>query len=204
MSKCPDCGKEFHCGAKDSTPCWCCNLPNIVPLDSDKCLCKDCLEKKIKTLQKIDIQNLDTILETLKNLKKDSQPLFGKMTAQHMIEHLIMALNFSNGKSPQHLMIDERFAKKIRYYTIETENEMSIGFKAPMLGDDLPALNYESLHAAIENLVKTIETFEFYLKNNPEVKPICPVIGELNYHEWIIFHNKHFKHHFKQFGLING
>jgi len=31
---------------------------------------------------------------------------------------------------------------------------------------------------------------------------IPPRLGKLNYKEWIIFHNKHFTHHFKQFELI--
>ncbi len=49
--KCSNCKTEFHCGSNDKEPCWCCSLPNIVPLEGDSCLCKDCLQKKINELQ---------------------------------------------------------------------------------------------------------------------------------------------------------
>lgn len=150
----------------------------------------------------ININERDKIFETLSQLKSDSIPLFGKMTAQHMIEHLMLAISFSNGKLPQRIMVDERVAKTIRHYTINTDKEMSIGFKAPMLGDDLLPLSHPDLKTAIEFLKKQLDDFDFYFKHNPDAKPISPVIGELNYGEWIVFHNKHFTHHFKQFGLL--
>lgn len=202
MNCCPNCKKEFVCGAQDSTPCWCTNLPNIVPMDSKECLCQSCLEQKIKALQKINIENTNTVFEPLKKLKSDAKPLFGVMTPQHMIEHLIFTLSFSNGKLIQPLMVDERKAKVIRYYTIHTDSEMSIGFKAPMLGDEPLPLIYANLEEAIDQLKKEFTLFDEYFKTNPDSKPVCPVIGELNHKEWIIFHNKHFTHHFKQFGLM--
>lgn len=150
----------------------------------------------------INIQERHTVFEILKQLKSDAQPIFGKMSPQHMVEHLMLALSFSDGKSPQPLMVDERIAKTIKHYTINTDREMSVGFKAPMLGDDLVPLTYPNLESAIEHLKEELNIFDLYFKSNPDSKPISPVIGELNYNEWIIFHNKHFTHHFKQFGLL--
>lgn len=37
-------------------------------------------------------------LEHLSKLNKDTKQLWGKMSAQHMIEHLILAVRTSNGK----------------------------------------------------------------------------------------------------------
>lgn len=150
----------------------------------------------------LNIHDREKIFEVLKNLKSDTQPAFGKMTPQHMIEHLIFAISFSNGKSPQPLMVNERIAKTIRHYTIHTDKEISIGFKAPMLGDDLMPLTFPDLVTSIENLKKEFEIFDQYFKSNPDSTPISPVIGEMKHEEWIIFHNKHVTHHFKQFGLI--
>ncbi len=59
MNKCPDCNIEFECGANKTEPCWCCSLPNIVPLDSQNCLCPECLKKKIIKLQLNKYGNLD-------------------------------------------------------------------------------------------------------------------------------------------------
>ena len=51
MSKCPICNTEFECGANNPEPCWCTKLPNIVPLNTDSCLCQACLKLKIKELE---------------------------------------------------------------------------------------------------------------------------------------------------------
>ncbi len=150
----------------------------------------------------INIQDRNTVFYTLKKLESNTPALFGKMNAQHMIEHLMLALSFSNGTSPQFLMVDERIAKMIKHHTINTTKEMSIGFKAPMLGDDVLPLFHPNLEIAVEHLKKELNDFDLYFKLNPDSKPISPVVGELNQKEWIIFHNKHFTHHFKQFGLL--
>lgn len=50
-STCTRCSATFHCGAKDNEPCWCCALPNIVPVNAASCLCPACLEAEIKSLQ---------------------------------------------------------------------------------------------------------------------------------------------------------
>lgn len=149
----------------------------------------------------INILDRISVFKLLKELKSDSVPLFGKMTPQHMVEHLMLAISFSNGRSPQPIMVDERVAKTIRHYTIHSDREMSVGFKAPMLGEDLLPLAYPDLQTAIEHLQKELDLFDEYFIKNPNSKPISPVIGELDHKEWIIFHNKHFTHHFKQFGL---
>lgn len=58
MNKCPNCQTEFHCGSKDNEPCWCCDLPNIVPVNSGECLCPDCLDQEIKKLQKLNLKKI--------------------------------------------------------------------------------------------------------------------------------------------------
>ena len=150
----------------------------------------------------INIQDRHIVFETIKKSQSDTTPLFGIMSPQHMIEHLIFVLTLCNGKSPQQLMVDERLSKTIKHYTINTDKEMSIGFKAPMLGDGLIPLLYPDLNSAIAQLKKELNDFDLYFKENPDSKPMSPVLGELDHREWIIFHNKHFTHHFKQFGLL--
>jgi hypothetical protein len=48
--RCAQCGTAFHCGANDSEPCWCANLP---PLAADRqvagtdCVCEACLRRRL-------------------------------------------------------------------------------------------------------------------------------------------------------------
>jgi oxepin-CoA hydrolase/3-oxo-5,6-dehydrosuberyl-CoA semialdehyde dehydrogenase len=63
-------------------------------------------------------------------------------------------------------------------------------------------LVYSDLERAKKKFFEEINNFEEYFKENPEIKPINATFGPLNYEEWVAFHNKHFTHHFTQFGLI--
>jgi hypothetical protein len=47
--RCSDCGTAFGCGAGSATPCWCTQLPPIMPLDfAQECRCPGCLEAEVR------------------------------------------------------------------------------------------------------------------------------------------------------------
>jgi hypothetical protein len=151
----------------------------------------------------IDILDRAKLFEILGKLKADDEPVFGAMTAQHMVEHLIFTVCYSNGKEPQqhHYTTDKE--QKIKTFVINTDKEMPIGFKSPVLpAEGLPALNHSSLTDAIDHLKTELNNFDMYFLKNPSDRPINPTMGELNYKEWVRFHSRHFTHHFKQFGLV--
>jgi len=150
----------------------------------------------------VDINNRKDIIALLNNLKSESVPKFGKMTAQHMVEHLTFAIMFSNGKLPQKLYLPLDKAELIKEKFIYSDNELPIGFKAPMLGDDLPKLIFPDLNVAVRELLNEVDHFDNYFLENGEIEPINPTMGKLDKREWIIFHNKHFAHHFRQFNLL--
>ncbi len=150
----------------------------------------------------IDINNKQHIFEILERLDVNAVPLFGKMTAQHMVEHICGGVIFSNGKLPQKLYYPADKAAIMKNILIYSDAGFPKDFKAPMLGDDLPKLVFPDLQTAIHRLSIQLDNFHLYFEQNKGIKPIHPVMGELDYQEWIIFHNKHFTHHFKQFGLI--
>lgn len=150
----------------------------------------------------IDINNRQDIFKRLENLKADAVPIFGKMTAQHMVEHLSFAIMFSNNKLPQKLYFPVDKAQLIKATIIYSDKELPIGFKAPMLEDDLPQLVFPDLETAIIGINTELNNFDNYFEQNKEAKPVHPIMGELDQKEWTVFHNKHFKHHFKQFSLL--
>lgn len=150
----------------------------------------------------VDIQhNKESIFDLLYKLQPDTQPVFGIMTPQHMVEHLSLVMRFSNGKLPQRLYYRTEKAEKFKQFTIYSDRELIPGFKAPMLSEELYSLTNSSLTDAIEELKQEISDFDAYFKMHPHKKPISPTIGELDFSEWVIFHNKHILHHLKQFSL---
>jgi hypothetical protein len=151
----------------------------------------------------ISIQNRQQISALLGQLHNETKPLFGMMTAQHMVEHLGYSVDFSNGERPQELHYTVEKAQKIRQYLLDTDGQIRVGFKSPILPVDelLPLLN-PTLQVAITELEVALNKFFQFFAHHPEAKPINPTMGELTHQEWLLFHNKHFYHHFSQFGLI--
>jgi hypothetical protein len=150
----------------------------------------------------IDINNRQEIEQKIKTLNSDASPVWGKMTAQHMVEHLTFAVMFSNGEKPQRLYFPDDKANLIKTAVVYTDKELPKGFKAPMLGEELPKLEHKDIQTAIDRLFTELENFDKHFINNPDVRPVNPTMGELDRQEWVKFHNKHFTHHFRQFDLI--
>src|SRR5712691_4028418 len=48
LKRCSRCAAEFVCGADSETwRCWCAELPPIMPVTNEGCLCPKCLRKEI-------------------------------------------------------------------------------------------------------------------------------------------------------------
>ncbi len=151
----------------------------------------------------VDILDRTKLFDILARLQADEKPRFGAMTAQHMVEHLAFTVRFSNGKEPQRHYYPPEKEQRIKVYILDTDNDFIIGFKAPGLPEEgLPELQHSDLDDAVSGLKTELIDFDSYFLRHPEDQPVNPTMGELNFKEWIRFHNRHFTHHFKQFGLM--
>lgn len=145
------------------------------------------------------INNAITLLDSL---AAETPPVFGIMTAQHMVEHLIWSLKIANGEKHSEQFFRAEKAEKMKAALIYTDAEMPLGFRAPVLPENevLP-LEYDNLEEAKSIFATELHRFHDYFMSNPEATLMNPSLGLLNHKEWLVFHTKHFKHHFKQFGL---
>ena len=152
---------------------------------------------------KVNITNRKGLNSLLSNLTENTQPKWGSLKAQNMVEHLAKTLQYSNGKKEIAQRGSDEEALKARHAFIYTDVEMSMGLRSPLLPAEGPVpFEFSDLDEAKKNLNKELDDFEAYHKSHPDALFIQPRLGKLNYKEWIVFHNKHFIHHFKQFGLI--
>lgn len=151
---------------------------------------------------KVDIANRQELNSLLNNLTENTQPKWGQMKSQNMVEHLAKALQYSNGKKEIAQRTTEEEGLKAKQAFIYTDVEMPMGLKSPLVGECPIPFEFSSMVEAKENLNKELDDFETHNSNHPDALFIQPRLGKLNYKEWIVFHNKHFTHHFKQFGLI--
>ena len=146
---------------------------------------------------------IDDAIAHLSLLTSETKATFGRMTPQHMVEHLIWTLKISNGEqeSEQHFRSEK--AEKMKNILIYTDAEIPVGFKSPVLPeDDVLPLEYSNLHEAKSIFAEELNRLHNYFDKNPEATPINPSLGALSHKEWLVFHTKHFRHHFKQFNLI--
>ena len=140
-------------------------------------------------------------LELLTKLHADTKPLWGKMSAQHMIEHLIFAVRISNSKLTTGCYNPPEKTPTLKRFLTSTR-PLPKGFINPYIGTVLLPLENDSLEDAIFVLKNEVEDFYKYFESNPDAVLVNPTFGELNKAEWDTFHQKHFTHHFEQFGLL--
>jgi len=137
----------------------------------------------------------------LHTLNEDAKPLWGKMTPQHMVEHLILAVKMSNGKLKLECFNPPEKIPSLKRFLMSSRPMPKL-FVNPVTGEDIIPLKYSSLEDAVGKLENEIDDYELYFENNPDVKPVNATFGELNKEEWDVFHKKHFTHHLSQFGLL--
>ena len=134
-------------------------------------------------------------------LKSDQKPLWGKMSAQHMVEHLILAVKMGNGKLKFDCINPPEKIPTLKKFLMSSR-PMPKGFVNPVIGPDNLPLNYSSLKEAISKLKKEVEDYYHFFEGKPEAKPVNATFGELSKDEWEHFHIKHFTHHLEQFDLL--
>ncbi|MBL7683763.1 MAG: DUF1569 domain-containing protein [Flavipsychrobacter sp.] len=150
----------------------------------------------------VRIDNIEETIATLNKLSADTTPLWGGMTPQHMVEHLTMTIQASSGKMNIEQRSTPEEAAVAKQALIYTDMQIKQGVKSPLMGDTLPAYVNANLQDALNELKTELHHFADYYAANPSATHIQPRLGALKHDEWIIFHGKHFTHHFKQFGLI--
>jgi hypothetical protein len=139
-------------------------------------------------------------LNRLKNLTMNDKPLWGIMTPQHMVEHLILAVNMSNGKFNLDCINPPEKIPTLKRFLLSSRPLPKL-FENPALGKGLQPLEYKSLNEAIEKLKEELENYYSFFDKNPAARTMNVTFGELNKEEWDVFHKKHFEHHLSQFDL---
>jgi hypothetical protein len=147
----------------------------------------------------INFSDRESILKMLLKLNADTKPNFGILTAQLMVEHLAVNIQFSNGNNP---LNNYSSANRMIDY-LNSNQPMPTGAKFFLVGNKLAEPLTKNLGDALELLKNELDKFEKYFTNNPLDKPIHAVFGSLNKREWEIAHSKHFTHHFKQFNIYD-
>jgi hypothetical protein len=117
-----------------------------------------------------------------------------------MIEHFTDVVMSANGKIK--LPVVTPAEKLPRFYEfLHSEKQFKENTKSPVLSEEPAPLRKNTKQAAIGKLQEELIYFFENFKNNPGLKTINPVFGELNFEENIQLLHKHALHHLRQFGV---
>ena len=140
------------------------------------------------------------MLAVLNSLTPGQKPLWGKMNAQEMVEHLSDMLMMSRGTGNFTIDVDaETIARRQQF--LLSDKEMAKNIAVPFTKELIELRNNE-LELAVDEFTDEWMNFTEYYENNPSASVIHPYYGDLDFNLWLKMHDKHFMHHFKQFGLI--
>lgn len=143
---------------------------------------------------------VESVIEHLSKLEADTQPKWGKMSAQRMIEHLTDAVRIATGKNPQNLLIPEEKIESMQRF-LASDKEMAQNIQVPFAKEDVD-LRHSEIELALDELVEELIMFEELYAENEGLTQVHPFYGALDYDQWTRLNAKHLTHHFKQFGLL--
>ncbi|MDX1938835.1 MAG: hypothetical protein SFU21_17065 [Flavihumibacter sp.] len=138
----------------------------------------------------------------LKNGNPQSTALWGRMSYQQMVEHMVLIFKNANGSLPSNKIITPEDKLPALRAFIYSDKELKENTKSPALPDEPLPLRYPSLEAALDKLEKEIQGFLQVYDETPELTILNPVFGYLSYEDAIHFQYKHTRHHARQFGLL--
>ena len=146
------------------------------------------------------MMNLETMLSALSRLSNSNKPLWGKMNAQEMVEHLSDMLMMARGTGNFTIDVDaETIARRQQF--LLSDKEMAKNIAVPFT-KELIELRNDELELAVDEFTDEWLNFIELYENNPDASVVHPYYGALDFNLWLKMHDKHFMHHFKQFGLI--
>ena len=144
--------------------------------------------------------NPSELINKLNRLNANQTALWGKMSPQHMVEHLYKTVQASINEIEMKIFTEEKRIPVLKKLFLG-DRLLPKEFMNPAIGPDLINLEFENLDTAIKELENVLIRYDKYFEQNPFAKTIHPIFGPLDKSEWDIFHQKHFKHHLSQFGI---
>ncbi|MEO5776545.1 MAG: phenylacetic acid degradation bifunctional protein PaaZ [Flavobacterium sp.] len=158
------------------------------------------VQKKQETFVEMTDEKIE---ESLSKLAQDSQPKWGILTPQHLLEHLELGYKIMSGQIQDfEIATPETILEKVHnsLYTFDKFPKKSAfpTYKKDVLED----LIYPDFETAKAKFIEAREAYKAFFKENPDAVLKNMVFGELNKYESYLLERKHLNHHFEQFGIL--
>lgn len=141
------------------------------------------------------------LLASLSSLRNESKAKWGKMSARHMVEHLVYTFEISTGKLEVQCKLPANIIERAKRF-LSNNSFTPQNFKNPLLGDNPAPLRFSNLSEATTTLKEELNNFRNHFQEKPESINIHPLFGPLGAEDWERVNFKHCYHHLLQFDLI--
>ncbi len=157
------------------------------------------VQKKNPFLQ-INRKSLEKYID---QITEDTKPKWGLLTPQHLVEHFIYFYDYALGRiGNNEIIIPE---EKIEKYqdTLWNYFPMPKSYDHPTLKKgEVEDLRFDNLETAKKELFKAYDEITAFYKANPDGTLVNPMFGNLKRYDMSLLENKHYTHHFEQFGVV--
>lgn len=142
------------------------------------------------------------LIPILRNADASAPSQWGKMSFQHMVEHMVLVFKSANGKIKT--LEVKTPADKIAAFQefIMSDKEFRENTKSPAFPEEPLPLHFHSAEEGINKLQKEIADFITVYESTPGLTITNPVFGDLDYNLSVNLLYKHAVHHLKQFKLM--
>lgn len=143
----------------------------------------------------------ETWFEYLNSLTGKEKPLWGKLSAQGMIEHMADSVAIAYGKQKLELQTPVELVEKAKAFAM-SDKEFKPNTKNSLMSEEPAPLRHDNIKDAIQELHEEVSAFFSFYQHQPQAIVTNPFFGDMNYKEWVHLLYKHARHHLKQFGHI--
>jgi len=127
-------------------------------------------------------------------------PLWGKMNAQQMVEHMADSFQIANGKDPKDCVTPPEHIEKMQAFLM-SDKPFRENTKNPQMADEPADVRYEDINDSLGELQGEIDDFFDVFEQDKHKIITNPFYGDLDFDKWVLLLYKHSLHHLRQFGV---
>ena len=159
------------------------------------------VQKKQETFVEMTDEKIE---ESLSKLATDTQPKWGILTPQHLLEHLELGYKIMSGEIQDfEIATPEKILEQV-HHSLYNFDKFPLGSAFPTYRkEELEDLIHPDFETAKAKFFEARKAYQTFFKENPDAILKNMVFGELNRYESYLLERKHLNHHFEQFGILD-
>jgi hypothetical protein len=137
----------------------------------------------------------------LGEIPSETEPLWGKMTLQQMVEHFADSVRLASGKVQLTEMVTPADLLPKYQAFLMSDKPFRENTVNPILPEVPPPVRNKTIQGALDELQRELDTFFAVFEASHQERTRNPIYGDLDFHQNVQLLYKHALHHLRQFGI---